>query len=93
MSLWRPDEPEQHLVLAVVAQLVDDFGEVAVTGMKASTAREWRAGEDQRTSRDRPFAEEDRGETIIDKWRRGDPEARRTIEEEIDRLPRESEAP
>jgi hypothetical protein len=29
-------------------------------------------------------------ELIIDKWRRGDPEARRTIEEEIDRLPRKS---
>jgi hypothetical protein len=32
----------------------------------------------------RPFLPE----LIIDKWRRGDPEARRTIEEEIDRLPR-----
>jgi hypothetical protein len=28
ISLRRPDEPEQHLVLAVVAQLVDDLGEV-----------------------------------------------------------------
>jgi len=27
---------------------------------------------------------------IVGKWRLGDPEARRTIEEEIDRLPRKS---
>jgi hypothetical protein len=32
----------------------------------------------------RPFLPE----VIIDNWRRGDPEARRTIEEEVDRLPK-----
>ena len=34
----------------------------------------------------RPFLPE----LIVDKWRRGDPEARRTIEEEVDRLPKKS---
>ena len=29
-------------------------------------------------------------DAIVDKWRVGDPEVRRTIEEEIDRLPRKS---
>jgi hypothetical protein len=36
----------------------------------------------------RPFLPE----LIIDKWRRGDPEARRTIEEEVDRLPKRSKS-
>jgi hypothetical protein len=31
-------------------------------------------------------------ETIIDQWRRGDPEARRTIEEEVDRLLKRSKS-
>ena len=36
----------------------------------------------------RPFLPE----LISDKWRRGDPEARRTIEEEVDRLPKRSKS-
>lgn len=31
-------------------------------------------------------------ELIIDKWRRGDPETRRTIEEKVDRLPKRKKA-
>ena len=36
----------------------------------------------------RPFLPE----VFIDKWRRGDPEARRTIEEEVDRLPKRNKS-